>query len=169
MKYSLRLNTIFFTLFIILVPLSVGAYSTGTVDPDNTEQVRATMALKKYMGSFGTLVAGMEIMRAKEKKPDWEAIAITLQEMDKTLIEMQKADRSGNYKAFTSLLEANLAEVKKYGAKKDPKVYDAFDKLTDTCFKCHAAHRPSDFLIPKEKSPRMGSDKKTSYLFEKIN
>lgn len=154
---------------LLIAPASSGAYSTGSVDPNNPEQVRSTMALKQYMGHFGTLVAGMEIMRAKEKKPDWDAIAITLKEMEKTLSEMQKADQAGNYKEFTSVLESNLAEVKKYGAKKDPKIYDAFDKLTNTCFNCHAAHRPSDFLIPKEKTPRMSDGQKTSYLFEKLN
>lgn len=145
------------------------AYPQGKVDPDNPQQVRSTMALKKYMGHFGTLVAGMEIMRAKEDKPDWEAISLTLKDMDQTLKQMQAADKAGNYTAFTNLLEKNLKQVQKYGKAKDPKVYEAFDQLTDTCFKCHAAHRPGDFLIPKESNPRISDDQKTSFLFEKLN
>ena len=135
-------------------PSEGGAYSKKLSKDPSPEEVRSTMALKKYMGEFGTLVAGMEIMRIKEsKKPDWEAIQITIEDMAATLKKMQAADKAGNYQAFTATLEENLKEVQAFGKKKDKRVFDSFDKLTQTCFKCHAAHRPSDFPIQKKKPP----------------
>ncbi|MDX1386122.1 MAG: hypothetical protein R3257_00935 [bacterium] len=133
------------------------AYSTSTVNSQDAGQARSTILLKKYMQQFGSLVAGMEILRSKEKTPDWEAIGLTLGQMEKTLKEMQAADQAQQYKQFTDVLEANLKEVKAYGQKKDKKVFDSFQNLTETCFKCHAQHRPSDFLIPKNKQPRISS------------
>jgi len=143
---------------------SIHAYSKKDSSSPTQAGVRSTMMLKKYMGQFGTLVAGMEIMRIKEKKADWEAIQITLNEMTQTLDAMKKADKDGNYKEFTEALEKNLNEVKVYGKKKDIKVYEAFDDLTNTCFKCHAAHRPTDFLIPKKDTPRISGS--VSRLFQ---
>lgn len=140
----------------LAIPLKLGwAYSTSTVNGQDEAQVRSTILLKKYMQQFGSLVAGMEILRSKEKTPDWEAIGLTLGQMEKTLKEMQAADKAKNYKQFTDVLEENLKEVKAYGLKKDKRVFDSFEKLTETCFKCHAQHRPSDFLIPKDKQPRI--------------
>lgn len=148
---------IILALFMSLaIPLKLGwAYSTSTVNGQDEAQVRSTILLKKYMQQFGSLVAGMEILRSKEKTPDWEAIGLTLGQMEKTLKEMQAADKAKNYKQFTDVLEENLKEVKAYGLKKDKRVFDSFEKLTETCFKCHAQHRPSDFLIPKDKQPRI--------------
>jgi cytochrome c556 len=143
-------------LMSLALPLKLGwAYSTSTVNGQDEAQFRSTILLKKYMQQFGSLVAGMEILRSKEKSPDWEAIGLTVGQLEKTLKEMQAADKAKNYKQFTDLLENNLQEVKAYGQKKDKRVFDSFEKLTETCFKCHAQHRPSDFLIPKEKQPRI--------------
>lgn len=150
------------TLIILFLTLTVStsleAYSNKKMDPNNPAQVRSTMLLKKYMSKFGIMVAGLEILRSKEADPDWEAIALTIQQMDKTLKEMRVADKEKNYEAFTKILESNLAEVKAYGSKKDKKVFDSFQKLTQTCFNCHAAHRPTDFLIPKKSDPRISGD-----------
>lgn len=150
-------------LFYILIPAlffttlqGSFAYSKKTTKELGPEEVRSTMVLKKYMSQFGTLVAGMEIMKIKEKKIDWPAIQITLAEMQKTLTEMRAADKAGNYREFTDILQRNLDMVKVYGQKKDPKVYDSFDQLTETCFKCHAAHRPSDFPLPSKEAPTTG-------------
>jgi hypothetical protein len=158
-----------FSIFLLLlscgfVSLNLYGYSKKPVT-DDPEAARSTLILKKYMSDFGTLVAGMEIMKYKDQKPDWEAIDITIQEMNRTLEAMKQADQAGNYREFTDILEKNLAEVKSYGKKRDKKVFDAFDKVTDACFKCHAAHRPSDFLVPKEKEPRI-SGEKSSRLFQ---
>ena len=35
-------------------------------------------SLKKYMQRFGSLVAGLEILRVKENEPDWEAIDLSV-------------------------------------------------------------------------------------------
>lgn len=155
MPFKKFMKPLFWALFVLAFSFNLQAYSKKTLDPLDQAGVRSTLMLKKYMSQFGSLVAGMEILRYKEQKPDWAAIEITIQEMDKTLKAMQKADAQGNYKEFTDALEKNLAEVNNYGKKKDKKVFESFDKLTNTCFKCHAAHRPSDFLIPKEKQPRI--------------
>jgi hypothetical protein len=131
------------------------AYSKKTDKEPGPEEVRSTMFLKQYMAEFGTLVAGMEILRFKEKKPDWAAIEITIQQMDQTIQKLKAADQAGNYKEFTDILDQNLQDVKKYGKAKDKRVFDSFDKLTDGCFKCHAAHRPSDFPLPPKQSPKI--------------
>lgn len=139
----------------VIPTLSLWAHSQKSSQEKNPPEVRSTMMLKEYMAHFGSLVAGMEIMKLKEKNPDWDAIRITIQQMGQTLKQLQAADKEGNYKEFTDVLEKNLSEVKNYGDKKDKRVFDSFEKLTNTCFQCHAAHRPSDFLIPKPKEPRI--------------
>jgi hypothetical protein len=155
MKMKTKAWVLSLLILIGILPLSLWAYSKKPPSEQSPQEVRSTMVLKEYMSHFGSLVAGMEIMKLKEKKPDWEAIQITIDEMDKTLKEMQAADAAGNYKEFTDVLEKNLTEVRSYGMKRNKKVYESFDKLTQTCFQCHAAHRPSDFLIPKQKDPRI--------------
>lgn len=148
-----------------VVPGFTHAYSKKTDKEPSPQEVRSTMYLKEYMSDFGTLAAGMEILRFKEKNPDWAAIEITIKEMDQTLQKMKAADQMGNYKEFTDILDQNLQDVKKFGKAKDKKVFNAFDKLTDGCFKCHAAHRPSDFPLPPKQSPKM-SEANTSLLFQ---
>lgn len=140
---------------LLLQPAVLQAYSKTPPKEPSPEQGRHTLFLKKYMSDFGSLVAGMEILRIKEKKPDWEAINVTLRDMEDTIQRLQAADKNNEYKEFTDALYQNLKEVQAYGEKRDKKIYEAFDKLTNTCFKCHAAHRPSDFLVPKEKEPRV--------------
>jgi len=158
MKHTVKTLIIFTILAIGLTPITLMSYSKKVKQDLSPAEVRSTMKLKKYMSSFGTLLAGMEIMKHKEKNPDWEVIAMTLTEMRQTLEAMKKADQAGNYREFTSALDKNLAEVEKYGKKKDKKVFDSFEKLTNTCFQCHAAHRPSDFLIPKKEEPRISQE-----------
>lgn len=131
----------------------VQAYSQKPLSNPTEAQVRSTMMLKKYMSHFGSLVAGMEILRYKEKTTDWEAIKITLEDMRDTLKKMQEADPEGRYREFTDVLSNNLKEVETWTQKKKrDQSYEAFDKLTGTCFACHAVHRPSDFLIPNPKN-----------------
>ncbi|GEM_PF-2788277 len=120
-----------------------GGSSTAEISPT------ASHALKQYMAKFGTLMAGLEILKVKEKKPDWASIDLTLSEMSKILMEMQKTDTAGAYKEYTELLATSLVALKKMSEKKDKNIYEGFDKLSNTCFQCHAAHRPADFLKPK--------------------
>jgi hypothetical protein len=101
------------------------------------------------MAKFGALLAGLEILRLKEKKPDWEAINLTLDELTQALGEMQKADTTHAYKEYTDVLAAGMVELRDKAQKQDKKFFHSVDKLTDTCFKCHAAHRPGDYLVPK--------------------
>ena len=89
----------------------VQAYSQKPLSNPTEAQVRSTMMLKKYMSHFGSLVAGMEILRYKEKTTDWEAIKITLEDMRDTLKKMQEADPEGRYREFTDVLSNNLKEV----------------------------------------------------------
>jgi hypothetical protein len=138
------LSAIFLALFAF-TPLA-SSYAGGDNPPD--VEIKTTRDLKQYMYKFGSMLAGIELLRAKEKKIDWEAIHITLVEMNKTLEAMQAADKSNAYKNFTDQLTAQLIELKRLSEKKSPQIYDSFDKLTNTCFQCHAAHRPADFLKP---------------------
>jgi hypothetical protein len=137
-------------------PALLLAYSQPAKKNPTPEQARHTTYLKKYMSDFGSLVAGMEILQIKEKKPDWEAINVTLRDMEDSLYRMRMADQEGEYKAFTDVLYENLREVQAYGQKKDKKIYEAFEKMTQTCFQCHAQHRPRDYLVPKDKVSQAG-------------
>jgi len=130
----------------ILLLASVPTFA-GPVETKVDKQ--STKALKQYMSKFGALVAGLEILRTKEPKPDWAVIGMTLKEMDTNLQQMLKVDKDGIYKNYTDALTQQMAELNQMNAKKDKRIYDGIDKLTDTCFKCHAAHRPGDFLNPK--------------------
>jgi len=102
------------------------------------------------MANFGSMIAGLEIMKLKEKKPDWDAINITLQEMSSTLSEMQQADTTNAYKEYTDVLAAGLVDLKAQSKIRDKKIFEGIDKLSNTCFQCHAAHRPADFILPKK-------------------
>jgi hypothetical protein len=121
----------------------------GGGPPPETE-IKSSKDLKQFMYKFGALVAGIEILKVKEKTLDWGTIDLTLKEMGQNLEALQKADTSNFYKQFTDQLADQLTELKMMSRKKDKNIYDGFDKLTNTCFQCHAVHRPSDFLKPKE-------------------
>src|SRR5262245_20265068 len=94
-----------------LVSLQAGKMS----GPPPDGQVLQT--LKKTMQQFGTLVAGLEIMRAKEPKPDWPVVAKTLKEMDAALKTMQQADTAATYKKFTDQLGERLEELNRLSQK----------------------------------------------------
>jgi hypothetical protein len=145
-KKIILFTQLFFSLFLSSFPLQAGGNTTAPVDP------QTTIALKQYMSKFGILMAGIEIQKIKEKQLDWALIDSTLTEMTKSLNEMQLADKNNIYKAYTELLSAQLTELKKQSQEKSKNIYEGFGKLSHTCFSCHAAHRPADFLTPKNKS-----------------
>jgi hypothetical protein len=131
--------------------------NAGGGPPPETE-IKSTKDLKQFMYKFGALVAGIEILKVKEKNLDWGTIDLTLKEMEQNLEALQKADTSNFYKQYTDQLAAQLTDLKVMSRRKDKNIYDGFDKLTNTCFQCHAVHRPSDFLKPKENRRISGSD-----------
>jgi cytochrome c556 len=135
---------IVFLLILNFAVNAVGKVSTAT-------NVETTYILKQLMGRFGTLMAGIEIMQMKEKKPDWESIDWTLKELGQVLNQMQAIDKSEAYKKYTDVLAAGLIDLKNKYRKKDRNIYDGFGNLIQTCFQCHAMHRPADFLFPKDK------------------
>lgn len=141
-------------LALLFAAILLGLLSSQTLfaggDPKVDLAPLASHALKKYMTHFGSLVAGLEILRLKEKKPDWQSIETTIHELNKLLSDMQKTDTTHAYKEYTDLLATHLANIKKMSEKRNINIYDEFDKLTNTCFQCHAAHRPADFLKPKQ-------------------
>ncbi len=146
-KKIIFLSQMFLLVLLSSFSLQAGGKPTNPVDP------QTAISLKQYMSKFGTLMAGVEILRIKEKQQiDWDTIEITLNEMTKTLNDMQLADKTGVYKAYTELLSGQLSDLKKQSQEKNKKIYDSFGKLSHTCFGCHAAHRPADFLVPKPKS-----------------
>jgi hypothetical protein len=140
--------------------LSCPAYSGTPAVTSDQPATRSTAALKVYMAKFGSMFAGLEIMKIKEKKPDWEAIDLTLQEMSSTLAEMQKADEKNTYKEYTDLLAAGLVDLKAQSKRRDKKIFDGIDKLSNTCFQCHAVHRPADFIMPKKDQRISGEGQK---------
>jgi len=105
--------------------------------------------LKKYMAGFGTMLASLEILRSKEKEIDWAAIDVALQEMSKNLAALQKTDRGAAYKEFTDVLAAGFVELNEKSRKRDKTFFNSLDQLSEACFKCHAAHRPGDYRVPR--------------------
>ncbi len=135
---------IFFLLIINTEVKAFGKLNTSS-DAENA------FTLKQLMVRLGTLMAGIEILQANEKTPDREAINWTLNEMSKTLKQMQSIDKSGAYKKYTDVLAAGLLDLQNKNRKKDKHINDGFSNLIQTCFQCHAMHRPTDYLFPKDK------------------
>lgn len=133
---------------VLIVNGSARAFSGAEGSIPDMETLRA---LKSFMSRFGVMVAGIELARAKEKTMDWEAIQISVEDMNQIFKELKGADKQRLYKPYFDELAVRLKEVSAKARKKDAAFYESFDKLTDTCFRCHAAHRPNDFLMPKGK------------------
>ncbi len=110
----------------------------------------ATPSLKQYMATFGTMLAGLEIMKVQEKTIDWEVVDLSLREMTQTLDAMRKADTQNRYREYTDILAAGMIDLQEKSAKRDKKFFKSLDKVSESCFKCHAAHRPGDYLVPKD-------------------
>lgn len=143
-KYIYSLLTFMFLLNFAILPAK-----EQTKIPVDAE---STATLKNMMGKFGTLMGGIQVSMAKDKEIDWDVVDLTLKDMDEVLKEMQKIDKNQAYKPFTDLLATGLADLKIKYRKKNKDIYEHFDKLTETCFQCHALHRPADFLFPKHKT-----------------
>jgi len=148
-------------LFLILVTMTYCEGALFAADTASGHPVSAspsTKNLKQYMANFGSMLASLEIIQMKEKKPDWPAIDIAIDELSRTLSQLQKADIDNAYKEYTDVLAAVLIELKDKSAKKDRNFFRSVDKLSETCFKCHAAHRPGDYLVPKEGKDQLSKD-----------
>ncbi len=148
--------SVFFSLVALTLTLSAPAlHAADATSGHPVVAIRSTANLKQYMASFGSMLASLEILQLKEKKPDWAAIELAVDELSKTLSQLQKADVDNAYKEYTDVLAAGMVDLKDKSAKKDKNFFDSVDKLTQTCFKCHAAHRPGDYLVPKEGKERL--------------
>jgi len=134
-----------FAILSIFIPCLFG--TAQAADPVGHPQTvtRSTANLKPFMAKFGSMIASLEIIKLKEKKPDWEAIDISVKEMSQTLTDLQKADQDKAYQEYTDVLAAGMVELKEKSAKRDKSFFNSLDKMTDSCFKCHAAHRPGDY------------------------
>jgi len=146
----LKIRTLFILSLLALTCFPQAVSAGPAAAPEGSVATRSTASLKKYMAKFGAMFAGLEIIKLKEKKPDWEAIDLTLQDMSSTLGEMQKADADKRYKEYTDVLAAALSDMKMQSQKRDKKIFESIDKLGESCFRCHAAHRPSDYILPKK-------------------
>lgn len=134
-------------LLIILLALSLtSAPFLQAGEPQTPASKKVTLALKQYMAQFGTMAAGIELMREKDKKPDWSIIQSSLESMQKTLEQMKAADTQKNYVEFTSVLDRQMGLLEVAAKQKNKKFYSSFDELLDTCFNCHKSHRPDNFL-----------------------
>ncbi|MCE9625165.1 MAG: hypothetical protein K8R69_06915 [Deltaproteobacteria bacterium] len=146
-----------------ILPIFISCFlgTAQAADPVGHPQVattRSTANLKPYMSKFGSMLASLEIIQLKEKKPDWEAIDIALKEMSQTLADMQKADKDKAYQEYTDVLAAGMVELNEKSAKRDKSFFRSLDKISEGCFKCHAAHRPGDYLIPKNDKDLLTKD-----------
>jgi hypothetical protein len=141
-----------FLILISFVMVSSGFVFAGMAHPiaEPTQEIKSTRDLKQYMQKFGILIAGIELLRIKEKKIDWKSIQLSIDEMKQTVQSMQQADATNAYKNFTDELSKQMEILQTMSQSKDKKIYDEVEKLTDTCFQCHTVHRPSDFLKPKK-------------------
>jgi hypothetical protein len=137
----------------LLATLILFAGPASAADPMGhpATATRSTANLKPYMAKFGSMLASIEIIQLKEKKPDWPAIDIAVNELSQTLSQLQKADQENAYKEYTDVLAAGMVELKQKCAKRDKSFFRSLDKISESCFRCHAAHRPGDYLIPKDK------------------
>ena len=136
-----------FLIFALFVSFSIEARAGGiTNTPQDSE---TTNSLKQLMAKFGTLMAGVEILRSKEKNPDWPSIDLSIKEMSDALAQMKQADKTQSYKKYTDMLTLGLEDLKIKSKKRDKNIYAGFDDLIHTCFQCHAMHRPTDFMHPK--------------------
>jgi hypothetical protein len=143
--------------FLVLMLLAIFGLVWTTFQPLNAQEnekktnIISTMNdLSTYMGRFGVTVAGLEIMRNKDENIDWQLIRSEVRELNKVLAAMKKSDQTKKYNSFLDELALRLREVTQKAKKKDPSFYDSFDKMTDSCFACHTAHRPADFLKPNK-------------------
>ncbi|HEX5033213.1 MAG TPA: hypothetical protein VFW62_01920 [bacterium] len=151
----MKIHSTFFLFALFLsTPLAAKPLPPHPVQPATA----ATPSLKHYMATFGTMLAGLEIMKVHEKNVDWEAVDLSVQEMSQTLDAMQKADSQNRYKEYTDILAAGMIDLKAKSAKRDKGFFKAVDQVSETCFKCHAAHRPGDYLVPKD--PQYSGEKK---------
>lgn len=133
----------------ILLTLLLAAPLYGKTLPPHPAQAAtaATPELKQYMASFGTMFAGLEIMKS-EKKVDWQAIDLSIKEMSQALDAMQKADSQNRYRQYTDILAAGMIDLREKSAKKDKSFFKSLNQVSETCFRCHAANRPVDYLVP---------------------
>jgi hypothetical protein len=132
-------------LFAFSEPLAAKSLPPHPIQPATA----ATPSLKQYMATFGTMLAGLEIMKVHEKSVDWEAVDLSVREMSQALDAMQKADSQNRYKEYTDILAAGMVDLRAKSSKRDKSFFKAVDKVSEACFKCHAAHRPGDYLVPQ--------------------
>ncbi|MCC6273997.1 MAG: hypothetical protein IT572_11085 [Deltaproteobacteria bacterium] len=152
------MRTLLTALSLAALLLGLGLEAGATQPMTHPPATRSTIGLKQYMAKFGSMLAGLEIIQLKEKKPDWPAIDISVKELSETLAEMQKADKDNAYKEFTDVLAAGMVELKEKAAKRDKSFFRSLDKVSESCFKCHAAHRPGDYLIPEKGSDKLSKE-----------
>ena len=134
---------------LIVLFLLVGVLGASWVNAQDNRHL-TNPKLKPYMTKFGTMFAGLELMYLKEKKIDWEVVNQSIDEMSKALSELQANDSEGRFKDYTSELSLIMKDLQSLAKKKSRKFFPALDKLDETCFKCHAVNRPSDFPVLKK-------------------
>lgn len=138
------------TFMILGLVMSFFGCFLARAQESSPQLIESIQYLREYMSRFGTTVAGLEIMRSKDETIDWQIIKSEVAELNKALHAMKKSDKTKKYSPFLNELSIRLQEVTQKAKKKDPSFYDSFDKMTESCFACHAAHRPADFLKPSK-------------------
>lgn len=136
-----------FSILLVLFCLGVQAEAKTPEKPVHHPKSRSTASLQKYMSEFGSWFAGMEIMRSKEKKTDWKVLNESVAKMIDSLKALQSEDKKNLYKQFTDQLEKDFGDLQKQAGKKDKEFFKTLDRMSQTCFSCHAQNRPQDFLF----------------------
>ena len=139
MKKNLPYLVVFGMILAFGTPAHAGMV-TGKVD------AKTTAALKEFMLHFGSEAISLEILRSKDKHPDWDAIGETVTEMESVVIQMQKSDKKNQYKNFTDTLATYVSQMKELSHKHSRKVFKIYNDLSLTCMQCHATHREPEYL-----------------------
>lgn len=62
------------------------------------------------------------------------------------VLQMQQADKKGDYKIFTETLSKYVADMKTLSQKHSRKVFKVYEELSQTCMQCHAVNREPDYI-----------------------
>lgn len=154
MKKIFKLSLSIFLLAFLLMAFQAKALPPEKLGVPMPKKVQ--LKLKKYMGALGTLFASVEI-GSLDEKVDWDSLGLVFEEMQVTLNQIRAIKDFKAYDKFFGQLEKDLAKVQALQKKKSRKVFEAFDNLSTTCFRCHALYRPKNFLTEPEgqKSTRL--------------
>ncbi|EKD41592.1 MAG: hypothetical protein ACD_73C00638G0004 [uncultured bacterium] len=112
-------------------------------------------SLKENMDVFYVDIIKIQEKLQDQDKADWDAIYKLLGEMQQTVLEMELKDKKKIYHVYTDQLYELVRGLRKMASRKDEKITDKFEAMTNACFGCHATHRRPDVKINNQKSANL--------------